>query len=186
MAAVGFHLYNRLLTKAVEDMKKTGAFGAEKAAAQISLYHPIINVDLPLEVGIPEEYVPDKGMRLRLYRRLADLHDLPEIIALEEEFNDRFGAPPQDVLNLLFQLKVKVLAEKAGLSSIARESKQLALRFPSQADGAEARQFPALGALVRVSKNTIWLYGLDGDDWQEALLETLEALSEQSKVKQAA
>ena len=178
IAAVGFHLYTRLLTKAVEDIRKSGALGSDRAAAHITLYHPMINVDLPLEVGIPDDYVPDKGMRLRLYRRLADLHDLAEISALEEEFEDRFGEPPAEVLDLFFQLKVKVMAEKAGLASIAREGRQLALRFPTPS-GTEgkARQFPPLGAQVRTSKNTIWLYGLDEEGWRQSLLETLEALS---------
>jgi transcription-repair coupling factor (superfamily II helicase) len=144
IAAVGFHLYTRLLTKAVDQMRKHGTLATDSAATQIVLYHPIISVDLPLEVGIPADYVPDKSMRLRLYRRLADLHDLTEIDALEEEFSDRFGKAPEQVLNLLFQLKVKVLAETAGLISISGESGRLTLRFPTPLANEEPRQFPNL------------------------------------------
>ena len=32
-----------------------------------------VNVDLPLAVGIPAEYISDQDLRLRLYRRIADL-----------------------------------------------------------------------------------------------------------------
>ncbi|MQC26642.1 MAG: transcription-repair coupling factor [Chloroflexi bacterium] len=177
IAAVGFHLYTRLLTKAVQQIRKRGDFGADGAATQLVLYHPMINVDLPLEIGIPAAYVPDQGMRLKLYRRLADLHDLDEIAALEEEFRDRFGEPPAETLNLLYQLKIKVLAEHAGVISISAENKQLALRFPRLAEGAPARQFPPLGANVRASKLTVWLYGLDEEGWQPELIEVLQTLA---------
>ena len=57
-------------------------------------------------------------MRLGLYRRMADIRALDEVEALEEEFKDRFGPPPEAVYNLFYQLKIKLLAEKAGLASI--------------------------------------------------------------------
>jgi len=178
MASVGFHLYTRLLTKAVEDIRKSGALGIDRNARQLTLYHPMINVDLPLEVGIPDEYVPDKGMRLKLYRRLADLHDLGEMQALEEEFKDRFGELPEETSNLLFQLRVKVMAETAGLHSISREGGRLALRFPQPGlDKSVERQFPILGKNVRSSKNTLWIFYDSEDEWKQSLVETLSALN---------
>ncbi|MEX1246882.1 MAG: transcription-repair coupling factor [Anaerolineales bacterium] len=176
IAAVGFHLYTRLLSKAVSDLRRSGKLAPGSGAAQASLYHPIINVDLPLEVGIPSDYVADKAMRLKLYRRLADIHDLHEIDALGEEFADRFGAAPQEVADLLYQLKVRVLAEQAGVVSISVENKQLALRFPGRRPEEPPRRFPDLGEGVRTSKNTIWLSGLDGGDWQNRLVHVLKHL----------
>jgi transcription-repair coupling factor (superfamily II helicase) len=173
---VGFHLYTRLLARAVGEMRRSGRFGAESAAAQVSIYHPMINVDLPFELGIPAAYVPDKAMRLKLYRRLADLHDLAEIDALDEEFRDRFGPPPEETQNLLYQLKVRVMAEKAGVVSISMEGPQLALRYPAKKAGEDAYRFPALGAEVRTSKNAVWLPRVEGDAWRTRLLEVLEAL----------
>ncbi|MCL5429599.1 MAG: transcription-repair coupling factor [Chloroflexi bacterium] len=181
IAAVGFHLYTRLLAKAVNDLKRSGKLASSMGAAQTSLYHPIINVDLPIEVGIPADYVADKAMRLKLYRRLADLHDLGEIDALQEEFADRFGAPPEEIKNLLYQLKVRVLAEQAGIISISVENKQLALRFPARRPHEAPRHFPDLGAGVRTSKNTVWLMEIGGAGWRSHLLAVLERL----KSKQA-
>jgi transcription-repair coupling factor (superfamily II helicase) len=177
IAAVGFHLYTRLLTKAVNDLKRSSRLAPSMAAAQASLYHPIINVDLPIEVGIPPSYVDDKAMRLKLYRRLADIHDLKEIEALQEEFADRFGQPPEEVKNLFFQLKVRVLAERTGVVSINVENKQLALRFPARRPHEKPRNFPNLGFGIRTSKNTVWMGNLDGD-WKGQLLTVLERLEE--------
>jgi transcription-repair coupling factor (superfamily II helicase) len=178
ISAVGFHLYTRLLTKAVEDIRKSGALGLDQAATQITLYHPMINVDLPHEVGIPENYVPGKGMRLKLYRRLADMHDSKEIDAIEEEFNDRFGVVPEETANLLFQLKIKVLAEKAGLSSIAREGNRLALRFPENSFSDSLKDASANSLRKKKTKQrAIWLQGVADQNWKEPLLDTLKNLS---------
>ncbi len=178
IAAVGFHLYTRLLTKAVSDLKRSGRLAPNMAAAQASLYHPIINVDLPIEVGIPINYVEDKAMRLKLYRRLADLHDLREIDALLEEFKDRFGEPPEGVKNLLYQLKIRVLAEQAGVISISVENRQLALRLPTRKPHEGPRHFPDLGVGVRTSKNTVWLTNSESNQWQEKLVKVLENLGD--------
>lgn len=181
IAAVGFHLYTRLLAKAVGDLRRSGKLVPNVGAAHASLYHPIINVDLPIEVGIPSEYVADKAMRLKLYRRLADIHDQSEIDALEEEFVDRFGKLPPEVGNLLYQLKVRVLAEKAGVVSINIENKQLAIRFPQQANGKSQRRYPDLGMGVRTSKSTVWLSGMDDADWRKRLLKVLEKLAREGE-----
>ena len=177
IASVGFHLYTRLLSKAVIDLKRSGKLAPGSAAAHASLYHPIINVDLPIEVSIPSEYVTDKVMRLKLYRRLADIHEIGEIEALEEEFADRFGNLPAEVSNLLYQLKVRVLAEQAGLVSISVENRQLALRFPSRRPTEAPRRFPELGDAVRTSKNTVWLTDLGQVKWRERLVDVLERLT---------
>ena len=178
IAAVGFHLYTRLLNKAVLDLKRGGKLAPAASAAHASLYHPIINVDLPIEVSIPSTYVTDKAMRLKLYRRLADIHELDEIEALEEEFTDRFGKPPAELNNLLYHLKVRVLAEQVGLVSINVENNQLALRFPSRHPNEAPRRFPNLGVGVRTSKNTVWLSGLQDHAWRSRLVEVLERLIE--------
>ena len=43
-------------------------------------------------------------MRLRLYRRMADIRKPEQVEAFQEEYMDRFGPPPQAVENLLYQL----------------------------------------------------------------------------------
>ncbi|MCW5873259.1 MAG: transcription-repair coupling factor [Anaerolineales bacterium] len=185
IASVGFHLYTRLLSKAVDDIKRAGGFGAEAGALSVTLYHPLINVDLPVEVGIPASYVSDKAMRLKLYRRLADIHDVSEIEALKEEFRDRFGAPPAEVQNLLFQLHVRVLAERTGLTTINVENRQLALRFPPPRKKEQPMEFSTLPAGTRTSKNTIWLSDLESADWRQRLLSLLEALVQQHALRAA-
>jgi len=185
IAAVGFHLYTRLLAQAVNELRRTGKLAVGSAVAAAASYHPMINVDLPLAINIPHDYVPDNDMRLRLYRRLADIRDLEEIDTLEDEFNDRFGPPPASVHNLFTQLKVKLLAEAAGLASVSAENRQIVLRYPKLPEGAPRRQYPELKAPARTSKNAIWIPQEVELSWQEFLLETLETLSQHQPTSQA-
>jgi transcription-repair coupling factor (superfamily II helicase) len=186
--AVGFHLYTRLLADAVRQIRrletvKGNGKGDQKEkidAAFATLTQPIsmpVNVDLPLAVGIPADYIPDQDLRLRLYRRIADLRDETEIDALASEFKDRFGDLPEMVENLLYQMRVKLRAEVAGLSAVNWESGQIILRYPSSSDGREAERLPDLGPGIRGGKNAYWAaFGKD-DDWQEKLLDVLERLN---------
>jgi transcription-repair coupling factor (superfamily II helicase) len=184
--AVGFHLYTRLLADAVrqirriEATRKDGETKDETRKIEVSftsLTQPIsmpVNVDLPLAVGIPADYIPDQDLRLRLYRRIADLRDETEVEALSSEFTDRFGPLPEMVTNLFYQMRVKLLAEKAGLSSISWESGQIVLKYQTTADGKEASRLADLGPGIRGGKNAYWCSF--GEKWESRLLDTLNLL----------
>ena len=183
--AVGFHLYTRLLADAVRQIRRieaAGDFGGTKERRKIdvalsSLTQPIsmpVNVDLPLAVGIPAGYIADQDLRLRLYRRIADLRDETEIDALASEFRDRFGQLPEMTQNLFYQVRVKLRAEKAGLTSINWESGQIVLRYPMSAEEKDGKRLADLGPGVRGGKTSYWCSF--GENWQVRLLETLAVL----------
>ncbi len=176
IAAVGLNLYTRLLSQAVKEIRSSGGFAPDSVVSTAATFHPLINVDLPLPISIPAEYVPDQEMRLRLYRRLADIHALDQIQPLADEFADRFGPLPETVQNMLYHLRVKLLAEQAGLASVTTEGEQIVLRFPAPADDAAPRRYPDLGDDVRASKNTVRMLNAEGEGWQERLLEILDTL----------
>jgi transcription-repair coupling factor (superfamily II helicase) len=135
-----------------------------------------VNVDLPLAVGIPAEYIADQDLRLRLYRRIADLRDETEIDALTSEFKDRFGELPEMVENLFYQMRVKLRAEKAGLSAVGWENGQIVLRYPVSGEDKDGKRLADLGSGIRGGKSAYWCSF--GEKWKSALLETLAILSE--------
>ncbi len=174
IAAVGFHLYTRLLAGAVRRLREKRDLPPTTIMPSLATGIPLpVNVDLPLPISIPASYVPDKGMRLHLYRRLADMHSLSEVDAMAEEFDDRFGTPPEPVRNLLYQLRIKLLAEAAGLASVSGENGQIVLRFPE--DQFPTRAFD-LGPEVRIGKYSLWLAYVARPNWRERLTETLRKL----------
>jgi transcription-repair coupling factor (superfamily II helicase) len=178
--AVGFHLYTRLLADAVRRLRAVAggalpppAAGFDQFSAPLSLP---VNVDLPLAIGIPSDYIPNQDLRLRLYRRLADLRDEAEIEALASEFEDRFGPLPEMTANLFYQMRVKLRAERAGLASVGIEGGQIALRYPPPPDGSQPKPLRDLNPQVRGGKNAYWCTFMKEPDWQERLLEVLGGL----------
>ena len=195
IAAVGFHLYTRLLADSVRRIRAVAGANLPAStspfdALNLPLAMPV-NVDLPLAVGIPADYIPDQDLRLRLYRRIADLRDESEIDAIVSEFNDRFGTLPEMVQNLLYQMRIKLYAEEIGLASINMENGQIVLRYPPTSVGESAPHLRDLGPAVRGGKNAYWLaFGRDTPspalrdsghlpDWPERLLEVLGSIVEQ-------
>jgi transcription-repair coupling factor (superfamily II helicase) len=116
ISAVGFNLYSQMLATAVEKLKMQKS-GVIQTPSTSKLPPPTI--DLPLSALIPEEYVDDMVTRLELYQRMADISELKQIPNLEQELNDRFGVPPKEVENLLYILKIRVVAKDRGIESIS-------------------------------------------------------------------
>jgi len=185
--AVGFHLYTRLLADAVrqirriESAKRDTETKEERGRIETALSNlsqPLsmpVNVDLPLAVGIATDYIADQDLRLRLYRRIADLRDETEIDALASEFQDRFGALPEMTQNLFYQMRVKLRAEAAGLSAVGWENGQIILRYPASAEDKNGKRLADLGPSVRGGKSAYWC--AFGEKWESKLLDTLRLLN---------
>ncbi len=172
IAAVGFDLYCRLLAGAIEDAKAKA--GSEKPKANLG-FAPTI--DLPLQAHIPEDYVRDAALRLRLYRRLADISTDAQVDGIAQEFADRFGAPPEQVDNLLYLLRLKVAAIAARLDSIAMEDGRIVVKFGREDRELQSRLGARFNGRVKVARDRAWLPGPDSDfKWQEHLMEAVKAL----------
>ncbi len=174
IAAIGFHLYTRLLGEAVRRLRaQSGTDLQPPDDAAIKGLPPAITIDLPIPSAIPSEYVGDRNLRLQLYRRIAELDSDLAITNLEIELEDRFGPIPFEVDNLLYQLKVKILASQAGIVSVAFQNSQILLQTGGEWKDREVND---LGSDVRISKRGIWLRATEPDDWPRQLLEVLGKL----------
>ena len=170
IGAVGFDLYCRLLEEAVEDLR---AGGVRRAP---SVQPPTI--DLPLRAHIPEDFVPDLDMRLTLYQRLAKLTSARQVDDMAEEFQDIFGPMPSQVANLLYAVKVKMMAMEAGVQSIATEDGQLVLRM---VEGKRVGKGRASGDGVKVGMTQVRLdIKRLGGGWKDALFRTLQVMANSS------
>ena len=180
IAAVGFHLYTRMLGQAVRQIRSLTGLQGGDAVAALKETHVPVNVDLPLAIGIPMDYIPDQMMRLKLYRRLADTQDEGEVQAMEDEFIDRFGALPEPTANLFFQMRVKLRAETAGLASVSMEGDQIVLRYPPLPEGV-TRAMPHPGVGLRAGKNAFWMPvdPSNPEDWHTRLLDALTDITEE-------
>jgi transcription-repair coupling factor (superfamily II helicase) len=182
IAAVGFHLYTRLLAQAVKRFrgqapKPTAPTESEGLAVGNLDWN--VSVDLPLSISLPASYVDDQGLRLQLYRRMANLSEERDILAIGVELADRFGPLPPPVENLIYQLRVKVRALKAGVEGVASDGGQMVLTLPMILSETDQGSLAGnLGPGVRVSKNKVWLMRAASEkEWKAQLLEVLDKLA---------
>jgi transcription-repair coupling factor (superfamily II helicase) len=111
---VGIELYQHMLEEAVATAKTAGAAGGDAVAAEE--WTPQITLGTP--VLIPETYVADLGVRLGLYRRIAQLSDRRERDAFAAELIDRFGPLPSEAENLLQVIAIKRACRNAGIERV--------------------------------------------------------------------
>jgi transcription-repair coupling factor (superfamily II helicase) len=176
IAALGFELYSQLLAQAVEELKAQQAGEARKSVTA-GQANDMPSISLPLDAHVPEDYVSNLSTRLSLYHRLARVQHTKEVEDTARELEDRFGRLPQPVENLLYVVRIKVLAAKAGVSSVYPQGRQIVIK-PQDVIASEAKQHLTgrydtalkIGA-TRMRLDTRLL----GDRWMEVLEEILKS-----------
>jgi transcription-repair coupling factor (superfamily II helicase) len=99
-----------MLEEAVAAARQDGGGAApEEWSPQITIGTPVL---------IPETYVADLGVRLGLYRRIAQLSSERERDAFAAELIDRFGPLPPEVENLLQIIAIKRYCREAGVERV--------------------------------------------------------------------
>ncbi len=174
IADVGFDLYTRLLAQAVQGLQgeEEGGMAAQFADYLIPLEDDI-QINLPMPVFLPEDYLPEEHLRLKLYRRMGNLHTLEEIDAMGQELEDRFGELPESVMGLLYQLRLKVLCRAARVQLLSTEGDKIVIKADALEDVNRPVLQRRLGLLAKVERRRILvpLHG-EAEEWQ-ANLETV-------------
>ncbi|MBW7883268.1 MAG: transcription-repair coupling factor [Caldilineaceae bacterium] len=158
-----------------------------------------VQLDLPVDARIPASYVEDENLRLQFYRRIAGITHAEALDEMRRELVDRFGKDPEtgsvppEIEELFFQIRVKILATRAGIDRIGRELDNLVLRSETLENmdrkAMERRLQLALGRIseddatfvpeeaARVGRRAIYLPIDDAGQWRQALLRTLEIMA---------
>jgi transcription-repair coupling factor (superfamily II helicase) len=190
IAAVGLDLYARLLAGAIQEARaKAGAQGGNGKTARLggeplNPAERLLNapsIDLPIVSQIPEEYVSDIALRLRLYRRLADVNDERQINELVREFQDRFGPLPEQVENLFYVLRLKLAATRAHVATITLDDGRIMARFRNEDNARLERLNKKWGQRVRASRDRMWIAGPDvNPHWREQLMQVIADCAKQN------
>jgi len=110
VASVGFDLYCQLLEDAVRSLR-----GAKPK-------RPVeVEIKLPVDAYFPSRYIRDSKQKVEMYKRVAAAHGLEEIEDVIDELIDRYGEPPEPVMNLLGVAKLKIVASKLGITLITTD-----------------------------------------------------------------
>lgn len=120
--AIGFDLYTTMLERTVQELR--GEEIEEDISTQLNL-----NVD----VRIPDEYVFDMSQRLRAYKRIASASSDEELARIHEEISDRYGRMPESVENLFEFASVRRAAESLGIVAIDRIKDSFSIKLSEKA-----------------------------------------------------
>jgi transcription-repair coupling factor (superfamily II helicase) len=122
VAAVGFDLFVHMLQEAVAELR------GETVTPDID---PELTVDV--EHHIPEDYVSDVGLRLSFYKRFAGAPDEEAVHELAAELEDRFGKPPEPVLQLAAVMALKPALRALRVLGCDGTSQRVTLHFSHDA-----------------------------------------------------
>ncbi|HVF20400.1 MAG TPA: transcription-repair coupling factor, partial [Mycobacteriales bacterium] len=145
IAAVGFDLYVRLVGEAVAEFK------GEVVEEDVD-----VKVDVPVTAHLPHSYIPEERLRIQAYRRLAAADTPEDLTAVREELEDRYGALPDVVANLVAVAAFRVKARHHGLREIGVQGKYLKfapMELPESAQLRLVRLYP--GSIVKAPVRTV-------------------------------
>ncbi len=119
--AVGFDLYTRLLSDAIQEMQGERAGAAPRPTP--------VTVDIPVDAYIPDDYINDRALKMNFYQRLANLDRPEQAEAMVTELADRFGTPPEPVAHLLALVRLKTEAGALGFESLSARDHEVIFKL---------------------------------------------------------
>ncbi|HEU4578312.1 MAG TPA: transcription-repair coupling factor [Polyangiaceae bacterium] len=118
VASVGFELFCQMLQEATQELR------GQRVEQDID---PEISIDI--EALLPQDYVPEVGVRLSLYKRLAGAADEAHVHELAVEIEDRFGSLPRAAQNLIELMRLKAQLRKLRVLSCEASARAVTLHL---------------------------------------------------------
>jgi transcription-repair coupling factor (superfamily II helicase) len=172
IATIGYELYMRLLSQAVEEIR----------SGQPALEQGPVTLDLPMTALIPEDYIQDTELRLNTYRQIAAVQTLAQVEDLADELEDRFGPYPEEIEHLLALIRLRIRATELGIDSVVERERVIVIRPVNTSELSREQLDRAVGDALRITPNSLRIRLLDLKvPWQQALD---GALSEIERVAQ--
>ena len=114
---VGFDLYVRMVSQAVEEYKEP----EHKESVAVS-------IDLPIEASIPVDYIDSDKLRLEAYRKLASARSEQDLDGVRDELTDRYGKPPVELDSLFAVARLRNKARDLGITEIIAQGRNVRIR----------------------------------------------------------
>jgi len=117
--AVGYELYMDLLAEALAEAR-----GEETSDGELD---PEINLKVP--ALIPSDYISDVRLRLGYYKALSDIKSSDDLDQIESELKDQFGNIPDETINLMGIMLLRLQCKKLGVKDLSAGLKAVSLLF---------------------------------------------------------
>jgi transcription-repair coupling factor (superfamily II helicase) len=133
VAALGFELYMQMLDEAVAAMDDQGA--ADDAPEPVRL-------DVNVDAYVPSDYVPYEQAKVDVHRRIVAAREVADLEELRRELADRFGPPPDPLVNLITLQQARIKLGQAGARAVTFRQGRLAVT-PIELDSVRAKKLRA-------------------------------------------
>ncbi len=120
---VGYELYTQLLAEAMAELSGSAAALEEEP-----------ELDLRIPAFLPDDYIPEAGVRLEFYRKLAMAKTADAADDLELELLDRFGRLPGPAEALCDLSRMRVRMREAGVRELKRGNGAIYLTVSDRAE----------------------------------------------------
>jgi transcription-repair coupling factor (superfamily II helicase) len=133
VAALGFELYMQMLDEAVA--------AAEDGRGPDEEWEPV-RLDVNVDAYVPSDYIPYEQAKIDIHRRIAGSREVADLVLLREELEDRFGEPPEPLLNLISLQQARIKLGQAGARAVTFRGGRLAVT-PVELSSARAKRLRA-------------------------------------------
>jgi transcription-repair coupling factor (superfamily II helicase) len=170
VATVGFDTYVRILEEAVAELR-----GQPIKREQ----DPELSVDVP--AFLPDDYIPDTGQRLELYRRLAQARNEDDIKDTLAEIQDRYGPLPEEAVLLGEVMVHKTVLRRIGAIGYDLGPNRMVITVGSEAPLQPAKVMSlvqARGSRYKLSPDMRLSYTFDDVEKRDRMAAGLRRLEE--------
>ena len=112
---MGYETYQKILSEAMEEI---GLETGITVSHSNEKYVEDCTVETDQPAYIPDDYIDITAEKIRIYKQMDAMTDDREIDLLASRMEDRFGALPQEVKNLLDVVKIRNLGASTGFEKI--------------------------------------------------------------------
>ena len=144
---VGIDLYLKILNEEVKKLK------GEKIPEEVAKDKPMLNVS----THIDSKYVFEEDMKIEIHKMINSIDSYEKLLAVKEEFEDRFGKVNEDILIYMYEEWFEKLALEKGVLEIKQTPKEIKLIFSIEASQSMNRQEMFLKA-YNISRNFNFTY----------------------------
>jgi transcription-repair coupling factor (superfamily II helicase) len=140
VSSIGFHLYCKLLKRAIEALKKEGPTSFIETRLEFSY-----------DAKLSSFYIPDSSLRLEIYHKLGEATTNEEVENIFAELKDRFGKPPESVVWLYHMTRIRIFANQKNYTLLKFLKSTISLEhvsnppksflLPAPKDGASLEAF---------------------------------------------
>lgn len=151
ISEIGFEMYHKILDEAIQELKEDEFAELFKEERMHKLESKDCTIETDFEALIPDEYVRSVSERVSLYGELSRLETDEQIDDFGTQLVDRFGALPQQVLDLFELIKLRTVAKKIGFEKLIIKNASMAAYFPDEKKQAfyQSEQFSKILTFVQ-------------------------------------